>query len=169
VPSPESESSHLAGRPVTDINTRIPAQAFLVYYFLTRDHIQCDPEGKFLNGSNEAGTLFPSLTEAEAFARSVADRSPRIGAGIYNSSWKVVAQFVNAGFVQQQAKAHSPGRLFLWAGALLVAGSIFLWIEVRSQWTLMFGFLIGSRLLLAGVLKLARGVHGIKRGNAKDS
>jgi hypothetical protein len=125
VPRPESESSHLGGRPVTDINTKIPAEAFLVYYFLTQDHIRCDREGKFLNGSNEAGTLFSSLGEAEAFARSVVDRSARIGAGIYNSSWKVVAQFVNDRFVQQQAKAHSPGRLSLWADALLRAGSIF--------------------------------------------
>ena len=117
-----------------------------------------------MNGSNEAGVLFPSLEEAKVFARSVADMNPRIGSGVYNSSWKVVDEFVHDGFVQQQAKANSPGRLFLWAGVLLTAGSLFLWIEARSQWTLMFGFLIGARLLLAGILKLARGAYQVKRG-----
>jgi hypothetical protein len=51
---------------------------------------------------------------------------------------------------------------------LLAAGSLFLLLEVRSQWTLMFGFLIGARLLLAGILKLARGVYRVRRGT-KDS
>jgi hypothetical protein len=113
-------------------------------------------------------SLFSSLAEAEAFARSVAALSPRIGSGIYNNSWQVVAEFVHDGFVQQQAKANSPGRLFLWASVLLAAGSLFLWLEVRSQWTLMFGFLIGARLLLAGILKLARGVYRVRR-STKDS
>jgi hypothetical protein len=161
--SAESGSIHVGGRLVTNIHTRIPPGAFLVYYFLARDRIRCDRAGQFLNGSNEAGTLFSSWAEAEAFARSVADIDPRIGSGIYNSSWEVVAEFVHNAFVQQQAKANSPGRLFLWASLLLTAGSLFLWLEVRSGWTLMFGFLIGARLLLAGVLKLAKGVYGIKR------
>jgi hypothetical protein len=168
VPSAKFESSPGGGHPVTDIHARIPAGAFLVYYFLARDRVRCDRAGQFLNGSNEAGTLFSSLEEAEAFARSVAALSPRIGSGIYNSSWQVVAEFVHDGFVQQQAKANSPGRLFLWASVLLAAGSLFLWLEVRSQWTLMFGFLIGARLLLAGILKLVRGVDRVRR-STKDS
>lgn len=167
MPSSESESSHFGGRSVKDINARIPAETFLVYYFLMRDRIRCAREGEFLNRSNEAGTLFSSLAEAEAFAQSVAGRNPRIGSGVYNSSWKVVAEFVHDDFVQQQAKAHSPSRLFLWASVLLAAGSLFLWIEIRSGWTLMFGFLIGARLLLAGILRLARGVYRVKHG-AKD-
>ena len=168
MPSFESDNSHFGGRPVKDIHAKIPAETFLVYYFLTRDRIRCDREGQFLNGSNEAGALFSSLEEAEAFAKSVAGRSPRIGSGVHNSSWKVVAEFVHDGFIQQQAKANSPSRLFLWASVLLAAGSLFLWIEIRSGWTLMFGFLIGARLLLAGVLRLARGVYGMKR-SAKRS
>jgi hypothetical protein len=169
VPSAESGSSHVGGRPVTNIHTRIPAGAFLVYYFLTQDRIRCDRAGQFLNGANEVGTLFGSWAEAETFARSVADLDPRIGSGIYNSAWQVVAEFVHERFVQQQAEAHRPSRLFLWAGLLLTAGSLFLWLEVRSGWTLMFGFLIGARLLLAGLLKLAKGVYGIKRGTKPSS
>ncbi len=121
-----------------------------------------------MNGSNEAGVLFPSIEEAEVFARSVADMSPRIGSGIYNSSWEVVTEFVHESLIQQRAKANNPGRLFLWAGALLIAGSLFLWIEARSRWTLMFGFLIGSRLLLSGVLKLANGFRQLKRGAKEE-
>ena len=166
--SVESESSRFGGRLIKNIHARIPAGAFLVYYFLTRDRIRCDREGRFLDGSNEAGILFLSLEEAEAFARSAADINPRIGSGVYNSSWKVVAEYVHDSFIQQQAKANSPGRLLLWAGVLLITGSFFLWIEARSRWTLMFGFLIGARLLLAGMLKLARGTYymrcGIKGG-----
>ena len=169
MPSAESESSHGGGRPVKDLHARIPAGAFLVYYFLARDRVRCDREGQFLNGSNEAGILFLSLEEAEVFARSVADINPRIGSGIYNSSWQVVAEFVHKDFIRQQAKANSPGHLFLWAGLLLIAGSLFLWLEVRSQWTLMFGFLIGARLLLAGILKLASGIHKWKRGPKNPS
>jgi hypothetical protein len=149
---------------VTNIHTRIPAGTFLVCYFLTRDRIRCDRTGQFLNGANEAGTLFGSWAEAEAFARFVADLDPRIGSGIYNSAWQVVAEFVHPRFVQQQAEAHRPSRVLLWASFLLMAGSLFLWLEVRSGWTLMFGFLIGARLLLAGLLKLAKGVSGIRRG-----
>lgn len=52
--------------------------------------------------------------------------TPSIGSGVYNRFWKVVAGFVHNDFVQQQAKAHSPNRLFLWASVLLAAGSLFL-------------------------------------------
>ncbi|MBV9226641.1 MAG: hypothetical protein JOY85_21610 [Acidobacteriaceae bacterium] len=79
-----------------------------------------------------------------------------------------MAEFVHDGFIQQQARANSRSRLLLWASLLLAAGSLFLWIEIRSGWALMFGFLIGARLLLAGVLRLARGVYGVKR-SAKRS
>jgi hypothetical protein len=164
VPSANFESRSVGGRPVTNLQAKIPAGSFLVYYFLARDRVRCDRAGQYLNGSNEAGTLFPSLGEAEAFARSVAAMSSRIGSGVYNSSWQVVAEFVHDDFVQQQARANSPRRLFLWAGLLLTAGSVFLWLEVRSQWTLMFGFLIGARLLLAGILKLATGITRLRRG-----
>ena len=87
-------SDHVGGVPVTNIDVRIPEGNFLVFYFLTRDHIRCDRDGKFLDGSNEAGILFESFGEAEALARSVSEISPRIGSGIYNSSWKILAEFL---------------------------------------------------------------------------
>jgi hypothetical protein len=159
----ESERSSFHRLPITALNLKIPQEAFLVYYFLTRDDIRCDREGKFLNGSNEAGMLFRSLREAEAFARSVAELSPRIGSGIYNSSWNVVGRFVHDRFTQQQAKANAPTRLFLWAAALLAVGTLLMWLEVRSGWRLIVGFLIGARLLLRGVVKLATGMYRLRR------
>jgi hypothetical protein len=155
----ESASPALQGRRVTSMDVPIPGGEFLVYYFLTRDHIRCDRDGKFLDGHNDAGYLFSRFPDAEVFAKTEADVSPRIGTGIYDSSYKILAQFVNEDFVRRQARANAPHRLFLWAAALILAGSGFMWLEVRSGWTVMFGFLIGARLLLSGLLKFAKGIH----------
>jgi hypothetical protein len=164
-PSPDV-NEHLGGRAITKMETRIPAGEFLVYYFLTRDHVRCDRDGQFLNGSNEAGTLFESLDQAKALAISVAGATPRIGAGVYSCSYKVVAEFLPEAFIRQQAAANSPTRLFLWAGALLVGGSAFMWIEVRSGWTAMFGFLIGSRLLVGSAFRFAKGMYRLRRSRS---
>src|SRR5664279_718113 len=160
----KSESGNFGGVPIKAVNPMIPQGSFVVYYFLTRDEIRCDPEGKFLNGSNEAGMLFQSLPEAEAFARSAAKLSQRIGSGVYDSSWKVVARFVHERVARRQAKANAPARLFLWAAALLSMGTLLLWFEVRSGWTLIVGFLIGARFLLGGIVTLATGVYRLRRG-----
>jgi hypothetical protein len=169
VPSLEAASAPFQGRRVTSIDARIPPEEFLVYHFLTRDHIRCDRNGKFLDGHNDAGFLFHCFEDAEAFAKAEADVSPRIGTGIYNSAWKIVAEFVNEEFTRKQVKANTPQRLFLWATALTIVGSGFLWLEIRSGWTVMFGFIIGSRLLLSGFLKLAKGIYRLKQGTIKSA
>jgi hypothetical protein len=156
VSGPEPKNRGLTGRAVKNMNAAIPNGSFFVYFFLVRDHIRCDRDGKCLDGSNQAGMLFEHLPEAESYARSVADVDPRIGAGVYDSSWKVVAQFFHQDFLESQKKANSPSRLFVWATGLLALGGLFLWLEMRSGWTLIFGFLIGARFLLAGLFRAGR-------------
>ncbi len=152
----------MGGRPVTESNGRIPADEFLVFYFLNRDQVRCDSKGNFLTGQNEAGVLFHSLEEAKTFARAQADLSPRIGAGVYTSSWQIVAEFGSDEYVKQQARANSPARLLLIASALLICGSALIWLEIHSGWSAIVGFLIGSRLLLSGILKLGTGLYRLK-------
>jgi hypothetical protein len=136
----------------------LPPGSYFVYYFLARDNVRCDRDGNYLNRSNEAGAgvIFEDLEEAKAYARAVAGINLKIGAGVYNSSWQVVAEFLHPDFVEQQRRATSPSRSLTWAAVLLVFGSLFLWWEVHSHWTLVIGFLIGTRLLLAGILRAAR-------------
>jgi len=165
VPVPARDTCEGGGRPVTNIDTKIPADHFLVYYFRTLDHARSNRAGEFLDGNNEAGTLFQSFEFAKTFAQSVANARPQVGAGIYNSSYQPLTEFVHPRFLQKQEAANAPSRLLLWAGVLLVAGSLFLWFEIHSGWTVMFGFLIGSRLILGGVIKLARGLYRWRQGN----
>jgi hypothetical protein len=148
---------------VTDSNARIPPDRFLVYYFRTQDHVRCDRTGKFLDGTNEAGALFESMELAKTFAQSVANVTPQVGAGVFNAAYQPVAEFLHPAFLKKQKAAEAPSRLLLWAGALLVAGSAFLWYEIHSGWTAMFGFLIGSRLIFGGVMKAARGIYRWRR------
>jgi hypothetical protein len=159
----EPEPHARRGRPVTKAEFQIPPGDFLVYHFRTRDHSRCDRSGKFLDGTNQSGSLFESLPEAETFAIAEAKFSPAVGAGIFDHSWQVVAEFLPDDFIQKRDKANTPGRLFLLAGAMLIAGSAFLWMEIRSGWTVMFGFLIGSRLLFPGFFKLGTGIQRLKR------
>jgi hypothetical protein len=135
----------------------IPSGEFLVYYFKGgQDSVRCDPLGNELDGHNEAGRFFQSLADAQAYASDKAKEQGDVGAGIYDHRWKIVAQFTAEETLRAEAKRRQPGRLLLWSTALLVAGALFLWWEVRSGWTAMFGFLIGSRLLLSGTLKFAQ-------------
>ena len=107
--------------------------------------------------------LFLDRTDAEMYAKSIAQTNSRIGAGVYNNHYQTVSQFVSDTYVQQQARANSPSRLFLWTLLLLSAGSILIWIEIRSGWTLIFGFLIGSRLLLGAVFKGGKAIAALKK------
>jgi hypothetical protein len=151
------------GRPVTQSKSPIPKGHFLVYFFRTGDHVRCSRDGQFLNGSNNAGVIFEQREEAQEYARQFADINPEIGAGVYDSSWKPIAEFVHEDFTRAQERAQAPQRLFLWGGLLLLAGAVLLWLEMRSEWTLIVGFLVGSRLLLAGGLRLIKGVYRLRQ------
>ena len=148
-------------REITRADGRIPEGEFLVTYFLAKEQIRCDPEGRFLNGSNQAGVLFSSLEDADRFAREVASRGPRVGAAVSDSRWRPLAEYIHPEFRKQQDRAEAPGRMLLWATILVAAGSLFLYYEMRSGWTLIIGFLIGSRLLLSGIIKFARALHRV--------
>src|SRR3954453_11586245 len=152
------------GRTVTSVGTKIPGGEFLVYYYAAPDSIRCDPDGNALSGGNEAGRLFHSLEDARAYAANKAKSSPKVGAGVYDDRWKILAQFPSEDSLRREGKDRQPGRLLLWSTALLFAGAMFLWWEIRSGWTAIVGFLIGSRLLLSGSLKF---VEAIRVGNQR--
>lgn len=152
----------LSCRKVTNIAASIPPGHFLVYAFTTRDHIRCDRYGKFLNGTNEAGSLFESLDDAKDYASGEAEKSPNVGFGIYDSSYAIVGEYLSSAYKAKRQRAQTPGRLAFWASVMLMAGSALLWVEVRSGWTLMFGFLAGSRLIFSGCWKLGAALYQLK-------
>lgn len=136
----------------------MPGQ-FLVFYFTARDHIRCDRDGNIGGPAAQTTTAFDSLDAARAFALSEAEHSARIGVGIFNSAGQVIEEHWGESCCRKLARSQSPGRLAFWAGIMLLAGTLFLWWEARSGWTLMFGFLIGARLVFTGVMKSGAALH----------
>jgi hypothetical protein len=156
------------GRVVRNLGVKIPPGEFLVYYLTSPESVRCDPEGRSLDGTNEAGRLFRSLENARVYASTKAASSGLIGTGVYDHSWRIVTQFESPESLRREARKRQPGRLLLWSTTLLFAGAILFWWEIRSGWTLMVGFLIGSRLLFSGSLKLAqaiRAAHQVRKCN----
>jgi hypothetical protein len=86
-----------------------------------------------------------------------------VGAGVYDQRWKIPAQFANEEGLRKEEKRRQPGRLLLWSTVFLSGGALLLWWEIRSGWTAIVGFLIGSRLLLSGILKLAEAVSAARK------
>jgi hypothetical protein len=158
----ETPSQREPGR-VRTIDGRIPAREFLVYYFSSPDNVRCDSSGNPLNGQNEAGCLFPSFDDARAYASEKARGTRNVGAGVYDQRWKILAQFANEEGLRKEEKRRQPGRLLLWSTVFLSGGALLLWWEIRSGWTAIVGFLIGSRLLLSGILKLAEAVSAARK------
>jgi hypothetical protein len=155
------------GRAVKNVGVKIPSGEFLVYHFTSPDSVRCDPGGKALDGTNEAGRLFHSLENARAYASEKANSPGLVGAGVYDDRWRIVAQFDSQESLRRETKRRQPGRLLLWSTALLFVGAILLWWEIRSGWTAIVGFLIGSRLLLSGTLKMGeaiRAAHLTRKG-----
>jgi len=159
---PENESSSEGGpRLITDSRAEIPAGEFLVYYVKGSENVRCDPEGKELDGRNEAGRLFGELEEACSYASNHAQVSGRVGAGVYDHRWRILTQFQSEETLRREAKRRQPSRLLLWSAMLLFLGAVLLWWEVRSGWTAIIGFLIGSRFLFSGSVKLIQALHAI--------
>jgi len=163
----ESAIGDTNGRRIQALHCTIAKGSFLVYYFLAKDEVRCNPEGKYLDGSNEAGRLHSTFEMAEYHAHSIAQNNLGIASGIYDSSWKIIATFLPESVIQQRAKANSPKRLLSWATVLLCAGSLLLWLEVRSGWTLLIGFLVGARLLVSGFIKLTSGLYRLKEQTSR--
>jgi hypothetical protein len=143
------------GRVVKDVGAKIPHGEFLVYYSTSPDNVRCDPDGNAPNGTNEAGRLFESFDHARAYAAKKANSARLIGAGVYDDRWRILVQFASEEALRRETKKRQPGRLLLWSTALLFIGAMLLWWEIRSGWTAIVGFLIGSRFLLSGTLKMA--------------
>src|SRR4051812_606619 len=87
--------SHSEPRVVRTVSATIPAGEFLVYYFRWPENVRCDPAGTALNGQNEAGRLFASLDEARAYASEKAKDPGKVGTGVYDHKWKILAQFTS--------------------------------------------------------------------------
>jgi hypothetical protein len=151
------------GHAVTEININIPSWKYLVYSFRMPDYIRCDRHGESLNGSNVAGYLFDSLEAAKVFAKRESNKTTKVGFGVYNSSWQILETYLSDEYKKRDSKANSPSRLFLWAAALLGIGTLLVWLDVRSSWSLVFGFLIGSRFLFAGFLKFGTAIYQVMR------
>jgi len=158
--APGVEAPHQEeGRVVKNVGAKIPHGEFLVYYFTSPDNVRCDPDGNALNGTNEAGRLFESLDHARAHAAEKANSAGLVGAGVYDDRWRILVQFASQEFIRRETKRRQPVRLLLWSTALLFVGAILFWWEIRSGWTAIVGFLIGSRLLLSGTLKMGEAIR----------
>src|SRR6476661_8723327 len=83
------------GRMVKNVEAKIPHGEFLVYYFTSPDSVRCDPGGKALDRTNEAGRLFESLDHARAYAVKKANSAGSVGAGVYDERWRILAQFAS--------------------------------------------------------------------------
>src|SRR3982751_812503 len=112
-------ASRTEGRTVTSVGTKIPRGEFLVYYYAAPDSIRCDPDGNALSDGNEAGRLFQSLEDARAYAANKAKFAPKVGVGVYDDRWKILAQFPSADSLRREARECQSGRLLLWSTALL--------------------------------------------------
>lgn len=148
-------------RVVTNPRVEIPAGQFLVYYIKGSENVRCDPNGNELDGRNEAGRLFDTLEDARSYASKHAHLAGRVGAGVYDHRWRILAQFASEESLRREAKQRQPSRLLLWSAVLLLLGAVLLWWEVRSGWTAIIGFLVGSRFLFSGTVKLTQALHEV--------
>ena len=159
---PENEGPRERGpRLIKNSRAEIPPGEFLVYYVKGSENVRCDPEGNELDGRNEAGRLFDRLEDARSYASKHAQTSGGTGAGVYDHRWRILAQFASEEFLRRETKRRQPSRLLLWSAVLLFIGAVLLWWEIRSGWTAIIGFLVGSRFLFSGAIKLTQALHTI--------
>jgi hypothetical protein len=100
-------------------------------------------------------TVFPSLEEAEAYAKEQVTARPELRCRIYDHRGFVgapVREFAGAGF---RGEGEISARFRRWVGSVLfVAGVILIGMDWSRDFTLTWPATIGTRLVIPGVILL---------------
>jgi hypothetical protein len=134
---------------------RINAGEYAVYHFFAKSLVRCTPNGTMLDGSNEVGYVFDGLADARRYCQWKVNGNPKLACTIYDAERKVVDQVYSSQHLHKISRANDPTRRLAIGMLQLVAGVALIWIDARHDWMLIIGFLVGARLAVGGIVKVA--------------
>ena len=108
--------------------------------------------------ADDAPLIFDSLPDAERHCRENIAATPALGYRILDHTGKTVRTFSDDQIFEKHHGRPAAKRNVLLGSALLVAGAGSVALDAWLGWRLVFGVLLGVRLLWAGTVKTIDGV-----------
>jgi len=118
--------------------------------------------------ARDAPLIFDSLAEAERYSKDKIATIQGLGCRIYDRDGKSLATFVDPQVYERFHGQPAAKRSLLVGMLCLVAGVGFISLDVWMGLRLIFGVLLGVRLLWAAAVNLIDGIGGFKRRVSKS-
>ncbi len=122
-------------------------------------------ESGTLAGADPLVAVYPSLGEAEAHANEIVARFPALFCEIYDHEGKVkepVRVIYNASVKGKYVGRPAAWRFTYWGAFILACGVALVTVDGLHDWHLIWGYVIGNKLILAGGALLLRGLLGFR-------
>ena len=113
--------------------------------------------------ADDAHLIFDSLPDAERHCQANIKATPALGCRILDHSGKTVRTFSDDQFYDQHHGRPAAKRNVLLGSVFLMAGVSSVALDAWLGWRLVFGVLLGVRLLWAGCVKTIDGVTFLMR------
>ena len=118
--------------------------------------------------ADDTPLIFDSLPDAERHCRENIATTPKLGCRILDHSGKTVRTFSDDQVFDQHHGRPAAKRNVLLGSVLLVAGASSVALDAWLGWRLVFGVLLGVRLLWAGTVKTIDGASYLMRDDATN-
>ncbi len=137
----------------------IPSQ-HAVMHFDVATRCRCAPNGVHLTRQNDVVLLFDTLDAAERYCASQVPSNPRVGILLYSASGTLIRTYEDPQLADYHHGLPSAKRSIVWAVVILIAAlGATIW-DWWTDWSLMLGVIIATKLVTVAVLQLADGVGG---------
>jgi len=129
-----------------------------LYHFEGKSRVMCGADG---DRARVLATKFPTIQDAEAYAKQYVEANPARGCRMYDSAGQRIGDiFGEKCPTHRYTRAQAKRDLFIGlAGFVLVPLGFFLdkWIG----WSLFLGMALGTKFVLLGIIKLSEGIAGL--------
>ena len=111
--------------------------------------------------SDGAPQIFDSLPDAERYCEERILANPAQGFRIYDRGGKIIHTFSNEEVYEQHHGRPAAKRSVIVGSLCLIAGAASVALDAWLEWRLVFGVLLGVRLLWVGTVKFSEGVSAL--------
>ncbi len=118
--------------------------------------------------ADDTPLIFDTLPDAERHCRENIAGTPALGCRILDHTGKTVRTFSDDQIYDQHHGRPAAKRNVVLGSALLIAGISSVALDAWLGWRLVFGVLLGVRLLWAGTVKTIDGVTFLMRKDATN-
>jgi hypothetical protein len=137
---------------------------YAVFIYDAPTHVACDAQGEcFVSGAGVSVALCGDLTKAAEFARGVVGAHPELCCEIYDHEGKAkepVQVVYNPAVRHKYEGLRYHKREVVWGVAAISVGIPFMLYDYYREFLWIWGYVIGLKLTIVGVVLLARGLVG---------